>query len=66
MPDLLVVVDDVPKVISPGVVRLSHAHRVVGEVDLGHVSVSCGGTESLASCTYIAVVAEEFGHGCHG
>lgn len=45
MSDLLVVVDDIAQMVATGVVRLAHAHGVVGQVD-------------------IAVVAEEFRHGC--
>ena len=38
MPDLLVVVDYVAEVVAAAVVRFSHAHRVVGEVDIAVVA----------------------------
>jgi len=38
MPDLLVVVDHVSQVIPSAVVRLSYAHRVVGEVNIAVVA----------------------------
>ena len=38
MSDLLVVVDDIAQVVATRVMRLAHAHRVVGEVDIAVVA----------------------------
>lgn len=38
MSDLLVVVDDVAQVVATRVMRLAHAHGVVGEVDIAVVA----------------------------
>ena len=38
MSDLLVVVDHIAQVIAARVMRLAHAHRVVGQVDIAVVA----------------------------
>lgn len=38
MSDLLIVVDDVAEVVASRVMRLAHAHGVVGEVDIAVVA----------------------------
>ena len=38
MSDLLVIVHHVAQVVAAGVVRLAHAHRVVGQVDIAVVA----------------------------
>ena len=38
MSDLLVVVDDIAQVVATRVMRLAHAHGVVGEVDIAVVA----------------------------
>ena len=38
MSDLLVIVDDVAQVVATRVMRLAHAHGVVGEVDIAVVA----------------------------
>jgi len=42
MSDLLVVVDHVAQVVAAGVMRLAHAHRVVGQVDIAVVAEEFG------------------------
>lgn len=39
MSDLLVVVDDIAQVVATRVMRLAHAHGVVGEVDIAVVAL---------------------------
>lgn len=38
MPDLLVVIDDIPEVVAAAVVSFAHAHAIVGEVDIAIVA----------------------------
>ena len=53
MSDLLVVVDHVAQVVAAGVMRLAHAHRVVGQVDIAVVAEEFrhGGAVAIAWCS---------------
>jgi hypothetical protein len=53
MSDLLVVVDHVAQVVAAGVMRLAHAHRVVGQVDIAVVAEELrhGGAVAIALCS---------------
>jgi hypothetical protein len=53
MSDLLVVVYHVAQVVATGVMRLAHAHRVVGQVDIAVVAEELrhGGVVAVARCS---------------
>lgn len=55
MADLLVVVDDIAQVVAAGVVRLAHAHGVVGEVDIAVVAEELrhGGGRVVCTCRVV-------------
>ena len=53
MSDLLVVVDYIAQVVAARVMRLAHAHRVVGQVDIAVVAEEFrhGGAVAIAWCS---------------
>ena len=59
MSDLLVVVDDVAQVVATRVMRLAHAHGVVGEVDIAVVAEElrhgCGRVVWICRSVYLGV-----------
>lgn len=56
--NLLVVVHHVPQVVSAGVMRLAHAHRVVRQIDITVVAEEFGHFAGFCS-KYLAVVARK-------
>ena len=59
MSDLLVVVDYIAQVVAARVMRLAHAHRVVGQVDIAVVAEEFrhGGAIAVACCSIWRVFA---------
>lgn len=60
MSDLLVVVDDVAQMVATRVMRLAHAHGVVGEVDIAVVAKElrhgCGRVVCICRVVYSAIM----------
>jgi hypothetical protein len=59
MSNLLVVVDYIAQVVAARVMRLAHAHRVVGQVDIAVVAEELrhGGAVAVACCSIERVFA---------
>ena len=59
MSDLLVVVDYIAQVVAARVMRLAHAHRVVGQVDIAVVAEEFrhDGAVAVACCSVGVVFA---------